>query len=78
MSLHNQMLPHGPDESAYAHASSTALKPVKLSNTLAFMFETRFPQRLTAFAAELETRQENYAECWSGLRKHFDPARKDP
>ena len=41
------------------------LKPVKLTNTLAFMFETRFPQHLTKFAAELETLQEDYADCWT-------------
>ena len=43
MSLHNQMLPHGPDSDAFEHASNAELKPVKLTNTLAFMFETRFP-----------------------------------
>ena len=45
MSLHNQMLPHGPDADAFNHASNVELKPVKLTNTLAFMFETRFRQR---------------------------------
>jgi homogentisate 1,2-dioxygenase len=39
---HNQMLQHGPDDDAFAHASNVAFKPVKLSNTLAFMVETRF------------------------------------
>ena len=78
MSLHNQMLPHGPDEKAFEHASNVALEPVRLEGTLAFMFETRFPQRITAYAASLETLQEDYIECWSGLRKHFDPKRRDP
>jgi homogentisate 1,2-dioxygenase len=78
MSLHNQMLPHGPDESAYAHASSTALKPVRLSNTLAFMFETRFPQRLTLYAAELPELQDGYLDCWQGLKKRFNPNRREP
>ena len=78
MSLHNQMLPHGPDEKAFEHASNVELKPVKLEGTLAFMFETRFPQRITAYAASLETLQENYIECWSGLRKHFDPENREP
>ena len=35
---------------------------------MAFMFETRFPQMLTRFAAELETRQDNYIDCWEGLK----------
>lgn len=77
-SLHNQMLPHGPDSDAFEHASNVELKPVKLTNTLAFMFETRFRQRVTQYAAELSSLQENYADCWSGLKKHFDPTRREP
>ena len=61
------MLPHGPDKAAYDHATKVELKPVKLTDTLAFMFETRFPQHLTKFAAELETLQEDYADCWTPL-----------
>ena len=71
MSLHNCMLPHGPDQAAYDRATKAELKPVKLTDTLAFMFETRFPQHLTKFAAELETLQENYADCWTPLEKQF-------
>jgi homogentisate 1,2-dioxygenase len=73
VSLHNCMLPHGPDAQAFEHASSVELKPVKLTGTLAFMFETRFPQRVTKYAAELDTRQPDYADCWTGLQKRFDP-----
>jgi homogentisate 1,2-dioxygenase len=78
MSLHNQMLPHGPDADAFEHASNVELKPVKLTNTMAFMFETRFRQRVTRYAAELPTRQDDYIDCWSGLKKHFDPNRREP
>jgi homogentisate 1,2-dioxygenase len=77
-SLHNQMLPHGPDSEAFEHASNVQLKPVKLTNTLAFMFETRFRQRVTQYAASLDTLQNDYVDCWSGLKKHFDPGRRDP
>jgi homogentisate 1,2-dioxygenase len=77
-SLHNQMLPHGPDTDAFEHASNVELKPVKLANTLAFMFETRFRQRVTKYAAELSTLQDDYIDCWSGLKKHFDPNRREP
>src|SRR5262249_45310499 len=56
ISLHNCMLPHGPDETAFEHASNSELKPVKLTDTMAFMFETRFPQRLTKYAADLKER----------------------
>jgi homogentisate 1,2-dioxygenase len=77
VSLHNMMLPHGPDAAAFDHASTVDLKPVKLEGTLAFMFETRLPQRITRYAAELETLQRDYIDCWSGLRKQFDTRRRE-
>jgi homogentisate 1,2-dioxygenase len=73
MSLHNCMLPHGPDAEAFEKASTVDLKPHKLSDTMAFMFETRFPQRVTKYAAELSTLQDGYVDCWSGIRKLFHP-----
>jgi homogentisate 1,2-dioxygenase len=76
-SLHNQMLPHGPDAEAYEHASNGELKPVKLAGTMAFMFETRFAQRVTAWAAGLPTLQPDYVDCWKGLAKRFDPGRRE-
>jgi homogentisate 1,2-dioxygenase len=51
---------------------------VKLTNTLAFMFETRYRQRVTKYAAELPTRQDDYVDCWQGLKKHFDRKQKQP
>ncbi len=75
-SLHNSMLPHGPDMEAFEHASSIELKPVKLENTLAFMFETRFRQNVTRFAAQTSARQDDYVDVWKGLKKHFDPGKR--
>ena len=72
MSLHNMMLAHGPDFMGFEKASNVDLKPVKLDNTMAFMWETRFPQQLTRYAAELETLQDNYLDCWQGLERKFD------
>ncbi|WP_159592092.1 homogentisate 1,2-dioxygenase [Chelativorans xinjiangense] len=72
MSLHNMMLPHGPDAEGYEKATKAELKPVKLGDTMAFMFETRFPQHLTRFAAETETLQDDYIDCWKGLKKRFN------
>ena len=72
LSLHNMMLPHGPDNTAFTNASNTELKPHKLENTMSFMFETRFPQQLTKFAAEEAPVQEDYTECWADLKKNFD------
>lgn len=74
-SLHNCMLPHGPDAEAFEGASNADLKPVKLTNTMAFMFETRYPQHVTAYAAQLSTLQQGYVDCWQGLAKRFNPAR---
>jgi homogentisate 1,2-dioxygenase len=72
MSLHNCMLPHGPDANAFEKASAVPLEPVKLTDTLAFMFETRFPQQLTEYAARLPALQPDYAACWAGIAKKFD------
>lgn len=72
MSLHNCMLPHGPDAEAFEKASTAELKPQKLSNTMAFMFETRLPQLLTQYAADLPSLQPDYPACWAGLEKKFD------
>ncbi|SDP23017.1 homogentisate 1,2-dioxygenase [Nakamurella panacisegetis] len=73
ISLHNCMLPHGPDTEAFAHASTVELAPAKLEGTMAFMFETRFPQRVSRFASSSPQLQADYADCWLGLEKRFDP-----
>ncbi|WP_245424144.1 homogentisate 1,2-dioxygenase [Methylovirgula sp. 4M-Z18] len=75
-SLHNCMLPHGPDTEAFEHASNMELKPQRQTDTMAFMFETRFAQRVTKFAAELPSLQKDYVDCWANLQKHFDPKRR--
>ena len=72
MSLHNMMLPHGPDRGAFEGASNADLAPEKLDDTMSFMFETRFPQHLTPFAAQEAPMQDDYIECWDGLEKKFD------
>ena len=72
MSLHNMMLPHGPDKEAFEKASNANLGPNKLNQTMAFMFETRFPQHLTNFAANQASLQEDYIDCWTSLKKKFD------
>jgi homogentisate 1,2-dioxygenase len=70
-SLHNCMSGHGPDAETFEKASKAELKPVKLDNTLAFMFETGLPVRPTKFALETKILQHEYFECWQGLKKHF-------
>jgi len=75
MSLHNMMLPHGPDKNAFEKASNDSMQPHFMANTMSFMFETRFPQHLTDFAANEAPLQSNYADCWTDLEKHFDSSK---
>jgi homogentisate 1,2-dioxygenase len=72
VSLHNMMLPHGPDKNAFENASNSNLGPEKLENTMSFMFETRFPQHLTEFAAREAPLQDDYIDCWNEIEKKFD------
>ena len=74
-SLHNCMTPHGPDHEAFEAASTVELKPQKLAGNLAFMFETRLPQRVTAYAADAPERQRDYGAYGRRLAKRFDPSR---
>lgn len=71
MSLHNAMLPHGPDADAFDLASNKDLTPEKLDGTMAFMFETRFVQNPTAFASDPARIDSDYADCWQALPKNF-------
>ena len=76
ISLHNMMLPHGPDMDAFERASNAVLQPHRLEGTLAFMFETRFPQKVSRFAAESPALQKSYASYGRALKKHFDPNKR--
>ncbi len=72
MSLHNSMVPHGPDTEAFTRASGAALEPHKLDQTLAFMFESRWCLRPTAFALQGGALDADYASCWAGLQDQFE------
>ena len=72
-SLHNCMVPHGPDEEAFERASGAELKPQKLDNTLAFMFESRYRFIPTEFALTSPQLDARYADCWAGLKDRFEP-----
>jgi homogentisate 1,2-dioxygenase len=65
------MVPHGPDTDAFTKASHADLKPHKLDNTLAFMFESRYRFIPTAFAMNSGLLDDNYADCWAGLKDQF-------
>lgn len=74
MSLHNQYFPHGPDHDAWLKATSADLRPEKLADTMAFMFETRYPLIPTAYAGSVPAIQEDYPTVWHELERHFDPS----
>ncbi len=71
-SLHNCMVPHGPDEESYGKATAAELKPQKLDNTLAFMFESRYRFVPTAFAMQGPELEKTYIDCWMGLKDQFE------
>ena len=71
VSLHNCMAAHGPDVTTYEAASRAELAPHKLGDTLAFMFESRYVFRPTAFAMGAPQLQKDYDRVWSGFEKKF-------
>jgi homogentisate 1,2-dioxygenase len=73
MSLHNMYFPHGPDHDAWLKATSSDLAPTKLSDTLSFMFETRYPLIPTAYAGSIPALQDDYPSVWHSLERHFAP-----
>jgi homogentisate 1,2-dioxygenase len=73
-SLHNRMAGHGPDQASYEKAIGAELKPHKITETMAFMFETRFVVRPTRWALDSGLCQLDYDDCWNGFRKADLPA----
>ena len=72
-SLHNAMVPHGPDAEAFERASNATLAPHKLTDTLAFMFETRYRLVPTVHAMSGGALDTGYADGWRGLHDRFAP-----
>ncbi len=73
-SLHNSFTGHGPDAATFEKASAADLsRPDVITDTMAFMFETRAVIRPTLQALDAAFRQRDYQQCWAGLRKHFRP-----
>jgi homogentisate 1,2-dioxygenase len=70
-SLHNFYSAHGPDSETFESASAASLKPHKIDQTLAFMFESRTPYLVTDYARQGGFLQGDYQDCWQGFKKHF-------
>ena len=69
ISIHNCMSAHGPDYATYARASEAELKPHKIENTLAFMWESRYVWRPTRFALDAPELQKDYDKVWDGFKR---------
>ncbi len=77
ISLHNCMSGHGPDAVSHAKAIATnTSRPQHITDTMAFMFESRYVIHPVRQALESPQRQRDYQQCWQGLRKHFDPRQR--
>jgi len=76
-SLHNCMSAHGPDAATFESASRADTRtPQQVTDTMAFMFETRCVIHPTRYALESPQRQHDYFQCWQGLSRHFDPRQR--
>jgi len=64
----NMMLPHGPDREAFDHASNSELKPVNHRHH-GLHVRDALPQRVTEFAVESATLQDDYAGLLEGTGK---------
>ena len=71
MSIHNCLQGHGPDLPTFEKASAAELKPHRLQNSLAFMWESRYIFRPTKFALTAPQLQRAYEAVWDGFRKRF-------
>jgi homogentisate 1,2-dioxygenase len=69
LSLHNLMSGHGPDVASWQAASEAELRPHKIEDTLAFMVESCWPFRPTAFAIGTDALQPDYDRAWGGFPK---------
>jgi homogentisate 1,2-dioxygenase len=78
-SLHNCMSGHGPDAATFARASrADTSRPAHVSDTMAFMFETRSVIRPTRYALQSPLLQRDYDAAWQDLKNNFTPATAAP
>ena len=76
-SLHNSFTGHGPDAGTFEKASTAdTSKADYIRDTMAFMFETKDPLVATRHALESPQLQREYAQCWQGIKKNFNPHQK--
>ena len=74
-SLHSCMTAHGPDTTTFQTHSTIPLEPAKIPDTtLAFMFESTYIFSMSKYAQDVRLIDENYFECWQGLKSNFNPS----
>ncbi len=66
-SIHNRMTPHGPDTESLLSAQNATLTPVKLINTLAFMFESNMAWDITEAELNSKRLDHDYYKCWQNI-----------
>ena len=71
ISIHNCMSAHGADRPTYDRAVAAKLEPMKLTDTLAFMWESRYVFRPTRFAMTARELQKDYDSVWNGFERKF-------
>ncbi len=70
-SLHNCMTPHGPDTDATEAAMNENLKPKKIDNTMAFMFESLLSFHVASQALKPDYLDTQYLDSWQGIQRYF-------
>jgi len=68
-SLHNCMNAHGPDRTSYENAVAAELKPHRINDTMAFMFESRHILVPTAQTMASPLLQPSYDAVWDAFEK---------
>ena len=65
------MSAHGPDAETCERASRATLAPHKITDTMAFMFESRFTLSVSEFAQRCAELQPDYYQAWQGIKRRF-------
>jgi homogentisate 1,2-dioxygenase len=71
-SLHNIMTPHGPDAATWKAATAHKDQhPVKMPDTMAFMFESCYMLKVCDRALQSPSLQKDYIKCWEQFPDNF-------
>ncbi len=74
-SLHNCMVPHGPDSDTFEKEIKRPEAPRKVDSTMAFMFESSQIYQVSSFAMTEAPLDKKYWQCWQGLKNNFEAAK---